>query len=205
LYVELEKGRNGPEQFVAGGADSMADVNVCGSKEEKKSKSKKRKRKAIEAKENDLSDDAQRGPIFNDEKRKPKKAKKGESTKEVKEKHEGTSTSAPKRDKKSKKSKKEKKRKGNRGEAPSFYKAADTHTHPPASLSDAALAMGQRKRCLGELQQGSMTADGIDEQVGWRIPSAGRRLSELHGARFYVRSVCEEGRCFSIWIASMWA
>lgn len=58
-------------------------------------------------------------------------------------------------------------------------RSTDPDTSHAAAVSVADSAGGQRARCLAELARGPLTADEIDGRVGWRITSAGRRLSEL--------------------------
>ena len=55
----------------------------------------------------------------------------------------------------------------------------DPETSHLAAVSMAEGAGAQRERILQELATGPWTADQIDDHIGWRPTTAGRRLSEL--------------------------
>ena len=64
-------------------------------------------------------------------------------------------------------------------EAPPRARQTDVETSHEAAASMTEGVGAQRARILLALAAGPMTADQLDELIGWRITTAGRRLPEL--------------------------
>ena len=58
----------------------------------------------------------------------------------------------------------------------------------------------QQERILRVLEAGPMTADKLDEVIGWRVTTAGRRLGEMKGVRMLKESgITRSGRSARLW------
>ncbi len=82
-------------------------------------------------------------------------------------------------------------------------RTTDVDTSHAAAASITDVAGVQRLRILQELEGGPLTADELDERIGWRVTTAGRRLSELLEAtavrRLETTRKTRSGRLAHLW------